>query len=73
VPARVVTAADATTSSITVPVGTTVTTGNLIQPVIQPISTVSTVNATSLLQLTTQLPLPTHLQQQLQHGQAQII
>ena len=40
----------------------------------QPASTVSTVNATSLLHLTTPLPLPTHLQQQLQNGQtAQII
>jgi hypothetical protein len=38
--------------------------------VIQP---VNAVNATSLLHLTTQLPLPTHLQQQLQNGQAQIL
>ena len=69
----VVSESNATTSAVAIPVGTTSTTGNLIQPVIQPASTVSTVNATSLLQLTTQLPLPTHLQQQLQNGQAQII
>ena len=68
---------DATTTSVAMPTGGAIVTtgGNLIQPIIQqPASTVSTVNATSLLHLTTQLPLPTHLQQQLQNGQtAQII
>ena len=70
--ATVASASDATTTSITLPAGVTVTSGaNLIQPVIQ--AATNTVNATSLLQLTTQLPLPVHLQQQLQNGQAQII
>ena len=65
---------DATTTSVAMPTGGAIVTtgGNLIQPIIQ--QPASTVNATSLLHLTTPLPLPTHLQQQLQNGQtAQII